>query len=571
MKRLFAIIAMCIGIFLCMLDTTVMNIALPAIQDSLSVNLNDLQWSLNVYTIIFASLTIPLSKLAEKFGKHKFYLLGLLIFMGGSLISAVSSDLKLLIFGRGLQSIGAAIVFPLSMTIGINTVSLTARKGVIAALGVTQGLAAALGPTIGGVLTQFLGWRWIFLVNIPLMIISLLICLVCLDWHEATEKAKIDYLGALLSMATLFALTLGLVQGRDWGWTSPRILTLLISSAIFLIIFILWEKRCQAPMVPLELFKNKEFTGSALAIILSNIFLVAVTVVLPTYFTRVQSKTELEAALLVTPITAMIFIFSPLAAFIIDKLGPRLVIATGFTLMATAYILFTKIDMADSIQTTLTCLILGTGYGIIAGPITVLAASDFTGNLLTASQSVAGVLRQVGIVLAVAVYVTGLYTNLSTARKEAVRYIKTEVKTIDVSKTKQKTIQETAIKSLGKGTNNNTASDHFSKAERKEIINEAYQKTLQKYPDYLPKEQKQAIYGKVKSRVSQKLTKINKQINAAVKHIKNYSVERYTKAFTKLYGYSIGFIILAIFSSLLFPRKNSDNRTNKSLNTAGSA
>ncbi|EJN94561.1 putative MDR permease [Streptococcus ratti FA-1 = DSM 20564] len=102
MKRLFAIIAMCIGIFLCMLDTTVMNIALPAIQDSLSVNLNDLQWSLNVYTIIFASLTIPLSKLAEKFGKHKFYLLGLLIFMGGSLISAVSSDLKLLIFGSGL-------------------------------------------------------------------------------------------------------------------------------------------------------------------------------------------------------------------------------------------------------------------------------------------------------------------------------------------------------------------------------------------------------------------------------------------------------------------------------------
>lgn len=283
MKRLFAIIAMCVGIFLCMLDTTVMNIALPAIQDSLKVNLNDLQWSLNVYTIIFASLTIPLSKLAEKFGKHKFYLLGLLTFMGGSLISALSSDLNFLIFGRGIQSIGAAIVFPLSMTIGINTVSLNTRKSVIAALGVTQGLAAALGPTIGGVLTQFLGWRWIFLINLPLMVISFIICLVCLDLQERKEKAKIDYLGALISMATLFSLTLSLVQGRDWGWTSFNILTLLISSAVLLILFILWEKGCQDPMVPLNLFKNKEFMGSAIAIILSNVFLVAVTVILPVY------------------------------------------------------------------------------------------------------------------------------------------------------------------------------------------------------------------------------------------------------------------------------------------------
>lgn len=556
MKRLFAIIAMCVGIFLCMLDTTVMNIALPAIQDSLKVNLNDLQWSLNVYTIIFASLTIPLSKLAEKFGKHKFYLLGLLTFMGGSLISALSSDLNFLIFGRGIQSIGAAIVFPLSMTIGINTVSLNTRKSVIAALGVTQGLAAALGPTIGGVLTQFLGWRWIFLINLPLMVISFIICLVCLDLQERKEKAKIDYLGALISMATLFSLTLSLVQGRDWGWTSFNILTLLISSAVLLILFILWEKGCQDPMVPLNLFKNKEFMGSAIAIILSNVFLVAVTVVLPTYFTRVQSKTELEAALLVTPITAMIFIFSPLAAFIIDKLGPRLVIASGFTLMAAAYILFTKIDMADSTQTTLTCLILGTGYGIIAGPITVLAASDFTGNLLTASQSVAGVLRQVGIVLAVAVYVTGLYTNLGTAKKEAISYIKTEVKTIDVSKEKQQTIQKTAIHSLGKSTSHQTVSNHFSKTERKGIINEAYQKTLQKYPSKLPQVQKQEIYKKVKASVEKKLATINKQINKAIKHIKDYSRKRYTKVFTKLYSYSIIFIILAIFSSLLFPRKN---------------
>ncbi|WP_165212407.1 MFS transporter [Streptococcus tangpeifui] len=557
MKRTFTIFAMCIGIFLCMLDTTVMNIALPAIQDSLRVTLNDLQWALNVYTIVFASLTIPLSKLAEKFGKQKFYLLGLMTFMLGSLLSALSKDLNFLIIGRSIQSIGAALVFPLSMTLGINTVSISARKRVIAALGVTQGLAAALGPTIGGMLTQYLGWRWIFLVNLPLMIISLVICLICFIRHEAKETARIDFLGAIFSMATLFSLTLGLVQGRTWHWTSPTIIGLLISSALLLTLFIWWEGKAQAPMMPLALFKNKEFTGSALAIVLSNVFLVAVTVVLPTYFTRVQGKTELEAALLVTPITVMIFIFSPLAALIIDKLGSRLVIASGFILMTIAYVLFTKIDMTNSFQTTLTCLILGMGYGIIAGPITVLAASDFTGNLLTASQSVAGVLRQVGISLAVAIYVTGLYSNLTTAKNESITYIKKEVKTIQVPKDKQKMIADTSIEALGKAKQAKTTKNHFSQTEKQAMINENYQKVLSNYPNHLPDQAKQAIHGKVETQVQAKLQTINQQINKAISAIKTYAKGRYTKAFTELYRYSICFVGLAVFTFLLFPKKKS--------------
>lgn len=555
MKRTFTIFAMCIGIFLCMLDTTVMNIALPAIQDSLKVTLNNLQWALNVYTIVFASLTIPLSKLAEKFGKQKFYLLGLMTFMLGSLLSALSKDLNFLIIGRSILSIGAALVFPLSMTLGINTVNISARKRVIAVLGVTQGLAAALGPSIGGILTQYLGWRWIFLVNLPLMIISLVICLICFSWHEEKESTRIDFLGAIFSMAALFSLTLGLVQGRTWHWTSPTIIGLLIGSALLLTLFIWWEGKAQAPMMPLALFKNKEFTGSALAIVLSNVFLVAVTVVLPTYFTRVQGKAELEAALLVTPITVMIFVFSPLAVLMIDKLGSRLVMASGFIFMTIAYILFTKIDMTNSFQTTLACLILGTGYGIIAGPITVLAASDFTGNLLTASQSVAGVLRQVGIVLAVAIYVTGLYSNLTAAKNESIIYIKKEVKTIQVPKDKQKMIADTSIKALGKTKQAKTTQNHFSPKEKQAIINENYQKVLNNYPSRLPDQAKQAIHGKVETQVQAKLQTINQQINKAISAIKTYAKGRYTKAFTRLYRYSICFIGLAVFTFLLFPEK----------------
>lgn len=154
-RNILTICAMSIGIFLCMLDTTVMNVALPAIQSSLNTQLNSLSWALNIYTILFASLTIPLGKIAEHFGINKTYIIGLIIFICGSTISASAYNLNILISGRALQSIGAALVFPLSMTIGISIVDISTRKKVIAILGITQGLAAALGPTIGGCLTQF--------------------------------------------------------------------------------------------------------------------------------------------------------------------------------------------------------------------------------------------------------------------------------------------------------------------------------------------------------------------------------------------------------------------------------
>ena len=197
-KKVFVIIAMSIGIFLCMLDTTVMNVALPSIQTSLNVKLNNLSWALNIYTILFATLTIPLGKIAERLGINKTYISGLIIFIVGSTFSALTKTLPILILGRAVQSIGAAIVFPLSMSIGIASTDLATRKKVIAILGITQGLAAALGPVIGGVLTQFLSWRWIFIINIPLSIISLFICLSTLELQENPKKEPIDFYGSSL-------------------------------------------------------------------------------------------------------------------------------------------------------------------------------------------------------------------------------------------------------------------------------------------------------------------------------------------------------------------------------------
>ncbi|WP_285298161.1 MFS transporter [Lactiplantibacillus plantarum] len=286
MKKSTKVIAMMmIGIFLCMLDTTVMNIALPAIKTGLNTALTHLSWALNIYTVLFASLAIPLGRLADVLDWTRALWYWFTNFW-------IESQCRAADYWPAIQSIGAAIVFPASMTIGIQSVALSRRTGVIASLGVMQGLAAALGPTIGGAVTQFWGWRGIFLINVPLVAVALCGCIAWLSWrHPSHGQVKLDLGGSALVMTTLLALTLVLVKGNDWGWTSRVVLSLGVTSALTLIAFVWMEAHVSAPMVPLALFKDRQFNGAALATVLSGVFMVGLLVLMPSFFTKVQSKT----------------------------------------------------------------------------------------------------------------------------------------------------------------------------------------------------------------------------------------------------------------------------------------
>lgn len=441
-RGLKIVFLMCLGIFLCMIDTTIMNIALPAIQSSVNTSLEKMSWILNVYTMTIAVLAIPLGRIADIFGKAKMYIIGLIVFGGGSALCAFANTGDFLIFSRFIQSIGAAILFPTSMVIGVSAVPLAKRHIALSILGVTQGFSAAIGPVIGGVITENLGWRWVFFVNIPICVIGVVLCFVMLQIkNEERIKSKIDWIGLVLSSSAIFFFTLVLVKGNTWGWLSNVAWICYITSILSLLLFILVERKVSAPMVNLQLFKDRTFVGASIVVILSNLFLVGVTVLLPTFLTKIQYRTEMEAAFLVTPISAMIFIVSPLSATLIKKLGKVFIILSGFIVMSIAYYWLQMIGVdSTSADIIIPCMILGAGYGLVVGPITILSASSFEGELLTASQSIVSMLRQVGIVLAVAIFVSTLTHNLSVNKDNVYRYAEEKVRNIHVDQVEQEKI-----------------------------------------------------------------------------------------------------------------------------------
>ncbi|WP_242271920.1 MFS transporter [Bacillus cereus group sp. BfR-BA-01310] len=560
-KGIKIVFLMCLGIFLCMIDTTIMNIALPAIQSSVNTSLEKMSWVLNIYTMTIAVLAIPLGRIADIFGKAKMYILGLVIFGGGSVLCAFANTGDFLIFSRFIQSVGAAILFPTSMVIGVSAMPLAKRHVALGILGVTQGLSAAIGPVIGGVITQNLGWRWVFFVNVPICIIGIILCCIMLQIkNEERIISKVDWIGLILSSSAIFSFTLVLVKGNAWGWQSNIAWYCYIISIISLVLFVLVERKIHNPMVNLKLFKDRMFVGASIVVVLSNLFLIGVTVLLPTFLTKIQHRTEIEAAFLVTPISAMIFLVSPFASLLMRKLGKITIILSGFLVMSLAYYWLQMIGVnSTNIEIIIPCMILGVGYGLVVGPITVLSASSFEGELLTASQSVVSMLRQVGIVLAVAIFVSNLTHNLSINKENVYHYAEEKVRNIHVDSAQQAEILQVTkekIENQSIETNvekkQNETMVGLSKEKKDELIHQKVDEVLIGVPVEYRDIKREEITSQVTKEVEKQEENIKKEIVVLSNDVNHYAQNQMATSFTDLYKASVPIILVCALVSLLF-------------------
>ncbi len=550
-----------------------MTIVLPKIQSAFNVSLNDLSWALNIYTILFATMIIPLGRLAVRFGRNRMVLLGLIVFGIGSLMTGNAANLPWMLVGRAIQSIGAASIIPTSMVIGLELSIQENRNKVVAMLAGVQGLAVALGPSVGGFVAQYFGWRWVFLMNVPLVILDIVIFVIVLPLkHEATQAIKIDWLGAGLIMATLFCLSLALIKGYTWGWESSAILGLAGAALLSFIGFIIRERQTATPMIDLSLFKSRNFDGSGLALVLCNFFLGAFAALMPTLLTKVHGESELNAALKITPYSVAVMLSVILTSLLVKRLNNKLLVGTGFAMIAGSYWLITQLPVTNQYTKLIVGEIcLGIGYGLVAATVNILVVADFHGVKLTDSQSVANVLRQVGMILSIAVFMSLLSSNVQTAKNQTLTYSHRTVSRLNVTQTvKTKANQELARKFKQNTNSNSQVNQHVafagvtvSTAKRQQAVQKATKIELSKVAmvhqipvTMIPTAQRHQVQTAVTTAVNRTIDHqvrvTNQQLKLGVNRIRRRLTRNLNNAFLKTLQVIIPLALLSILVVVTF-------------------
>ena len=322
-----------IALFMTTLDNLVVTTALPVIKHDLHASLQGLEWTVNAYTLTFAVLLLTGAALGDRFGRRRLFVVGLAIFTLGSAAAALASSAGELIAARAIQGIGGAIVLPLTLTILSAAVPAKRRGLALGAWGGIGGLAVALGPLVGGAIVQGISWQWIFWLNVPFGLLLIPLALTRLnETHGA--NARIDQRGLLLSGAGLFAIVLGLVRGNDVGWTTTQTALTLSTGVVVLALFVLWELRAEAPMLPMRFFRNVTFSAANAASLLMFFGMFGSIFLLAQYFQTVQGSSPLQSGLRILPWTAMPIFVAPIAGVLSDRIGGRPIMAAGLALQA---------------------------------------------------------------------------------------------------------------------------------------------------------------------------------------------------------------------------------------------
>lgn len=416
-RKWFALAATCFGLFMALLDVTIVNVALPTIQRDLHAGFADLQWVVNAYTIALAIFLVTAGRLGDIFGRKRIFVIGLGIFSLGSLLCALSGDItigslshtNLLLGARFLQGIGGSVMTPLSLAIISTTFQGRERGTAIGIWGGVTGIATAIGPLLGGVLVEKVNWQSIFYLNVPIGIVGIALSAWAIS-ESRDERAprSIDAFGLVTVTVSVFCFVLALIQGNDAdkGWTSPYILTLFGVAALALILFVAGELRLKNPMVDPRLFANASFTGAAIAAFTLSAGLYALFFFLALYFQNFLGFSALNTGLRFLPLSGLALLTAPFAGAQIGRIGPRPILVTAMILLAAAVALMGLIsprpDQTEWLLLLPAFIIGGLGNGLVNPPISTVAVGTVSRNRAGMASGVNGLCRQVGIAFGVA-------------------------------------------------------------------------------------------------------------------------------------------------------------------------
>jgi EmrB/QacA subfamily drug resistance transporter len=396
-RKWWTLAAVSFGLFMIMLDNTVVNVALPSIRTDLGISTSELEWVVNAYALTFGVLMLSGGKLADLLGRRRIFLAGLVIFTGASLWCGLAGGAGSLIAGRTVQGVGAALMNPATLSILTATFPRRQRGTAIGIWAGVSALALAVGPIVGGLLTT-IHWSWIFFINVPIGAVAVVAARLLIDESRDTSREqRLDLPGLISSAVGLFALTYALIETNTHAWGSTRVLALFAVAAVALTVFVLLELGERIPMLDLSLFRERSFVGANVAMAFVGLAMFGVFFYNSLFLQTILGYSAVRAGATFLPMTVLIILVAPVAGRVADRVGPRRLMGTGMTLLAGALVLFATLNQSSTFWDILPGLILGgVGMGATMAPTTSAAMASVPVDEAGVGSAVINSMRQVG-------------------------------------------------------------------------------------------------------------------------------------------------------------------------------
>ncbi|SDQ98947.1 drug resistance transporter, EmrB/QacA subfamily [Thermostaphylospora chromogena] len=412
-RRWWILVVLCLSLLVLVVDNTVLNLAIPTLMGELGASPSDIQWIIDAYILVFAGLLLTAGSLSDRYGRRRFLLIGLVIFGGASLLAVMASEPWQLIGARALMGVGGSILMPSTLSIMITVFDETERRKAFAAWSAVAMVGMVAGPILGGLLLDAFWWGAVFLVNVPVAVIAIIAALILMPESRGPAR-PVDPVGVVLSIVGMTALVYYVIGAPAKGWTAAEPLTAAVIAVVALTGFVLWERRNPHPMLPLGLFRDRNFSGSSFSIVLMSFGAGALLLMLTQYLQFVLGHGATQAGLALLPYAAAATVFNAVGAGLGQRVSNRLLIVVGLLVIAVGFAVLAFLDPADGYAPLLAgLLVMGVGGGLAGPSAYATLMSAVPPERAGVGSALNDTVQQVGAALSIAVLgsvLAGVYT-----------------------------------------------------------------------------------------------------------------------------------------------------------------
>jgi EmrB/QacA subfamily drug resistance transporter len=416
------LVVLCTGFFMILLDTTIVNVAIPAMLSALNTTLDQILWVLNAYILVYAVLLITAGRLGDLYGQRNLFAIGLAIFIFASALCGISQNVDALIAARILQGVGGAVLTPQTLAIITSLFPPERRGAAFGVWGAVAGLATVTGPTLGGALVTYIDWRWIFYVNVPIGIAAFIATFAIIPDLRPGRHHGWDVIGVILATTGLFAVVFGLIEGQRYNWGEISSYVINIPEVIgigvgLLAVFIVWERYQTEPLVPLSLFADRNFAVANWVAAAVGFALLGLFFPITIYLQSVRGFSALTAGLTLAPMSVTSMFVAPFAGRLSDRIGAKYILMTGLSLFTIGIGTLIYIAGPDStwVNFLAPAIVMGAGMGMTFAPMTTVAMRNISPRMAGAASGVMNTMRQLGAAVGSAVIGAVLQSRLATS------------------------------------------------------------------------------------------------------------------------------------------------------------